>query len=526
MSFPIQINATALTCPSFVVKSMPGRLDSRSIQALALEPGSYEFQSGAFPLNWTFTVTHEGHLDYVPELDVRQGGFLSGSGTTTLVVSGFRIALNGTSLATTNYAIANTTPWLPATASHTLHLLPGHYQFIQGNGPVPAVDFQVRMDGTIDYPVTSDAFLSGRGTATYSIGGFEITLDGTQLSTATYNVANITSWLPSKDKHTLHLLPGPYQFNQGNGPVPEADFEVRMDGTVDYAGTSDAFLTGRGTSTLVIIGLPITIDARQLAVETYALFVTTSWLLSKDPHTLYLLPGHYEFQQGNGVVSAAAFDVLGDGTVNYAESSNLFLSGRSTPNFGVIGLPITIDATRLTPLPYAVFVTAGWMNSQSLHRLNLLPGHYEFQLESGVVAAAAFDVRLDGTVDYPSTSDLFLGGRGTGTFEIVGLPVGVDVTAIAGTAVVLIPSGITLDKASAVIPMLRLLPQRNLGLALQSSPPLTALFDLQPNGSVELLEPVPFAALDHLDGHPVIRLTREVVRHRPPCRRPRPVPNV
>ena len=138
---------------------------------------------------------------------------------------------------------------------------------------------------------------------------------------------------------------------------------------------------------------------------------------------------------------------------------------------------------------------------------------------------ADLQIRMDGSVDYPSNRDLFLGGRGTGSFVLVGLPIGIDSTALVGTAVVLVPLGIAIDPSLTGIQTVWLLPQQDLGLVVQSTPALTALFDLKTNGSVEFFEPAPFVTVDRLDGHPLFRLTLEVVRTRSPCRRPHPIPS-
>jgi len=178
MAHSINIDATRLASPSFLIPGVSGSLSTGAIQSVQLEPGSYMIQTHATPdQNWSFVVTAQGAIDYAPALDVSQGGFLTGRNTSTLGVSGFPITLDARALATVSYAVSGITGWLANTAPHTLNLLPGAYGFQQPTGVVPGADFQVRLDGAIDYAAASDAFLTGRGTHTLGILGFSILID-------------------------------------------------------------------------------------------------------------------------------------------------------------------------------------------------------------------------------------------------------------------------------------------------------------------------------------------------------------
>jgi hypothetical protein len=68
-----------------------------------------------------------------------------------------------------------------ATDPHTIELQPGTHTF--GTLVDPSFEFEVTPDGTVDYaPGPLDAFLSGRGTATLHVAGFEVAVDATALS--------------------------------------------------------------------------------------------------------------------------------------------------------------------------------------------------------------------------------------------------------------------------------------------------------------------------------------------------------
>uniref|UniRef100_UPI00047678C8 hypothetical protein n=1 Tax=Lamprocystis purpurea TaxID=61598 RepID=UPI00047678C8 len=265
MAHSINIDATRLASPSFLIPGNSGSLSTGAIQSVQLEPGSYMIQTHATPdQNWSFVVTAQGAIDYAPALDVSQGGFLTGRNTSTLGVSGFPITLDARALATVSYAVSGITGWLANTAPHTLNLLPGAYGFQQPTGVVPGADFQVRLDGAIDYAAASDAFLTGRGSSTFTLLGYTITVDATALTAPQFHLSGITDWLASTQPRPLRLLPATYLFVHGSGRVPTADFTVTVAGLVDYPVTADGYLAGRGSGTFTLLGYAITVDATAL----------------------------------------------------------------------------------------------------------------------------------------------------------------------------------------------------------------------------------------------------------------------
>ena len=396
------------------------------------------------------------------------------------------ININGRQLAAEAYAIYLTTSWLVRKDTHTLYLLPSHYDFQQGNGVVPAAAFDVLPDGTVNYAESSDSFLSGRGTPTFGIIGLPIIIDGTQLDVGAYAIYLTTSWLVRKDTHTLYLLPGHYEFQQGNGVVPAAAFDVLRDGTVNYAESSDAFLSGRGTPNFGILGLPIIVDGTQLDVGAYAIYLTTSWLVRKDAHTLYLLPGHYEFQQGNGVVPAAAFDVLPDGTVNYAASSDGFMAGRGGASVEFIGHPIVIDVTQVTTARFNIVGIYAGANDVKRDKLKLLPFTYQLGIASGPVTTALFDVTLAGEIRADNLPPYMSVQRGAGppVLTVTGYPIAIDATDVSTQWVGI--AGLTGPLAS-LKEILQLLPAKY-QLRQANGPVEEAVFDVHLDGTVTLKE--------------------------------------
>jgi hypothetical protein len=243
MAHSIDIDATRLASPSFLIPGISGSLSTGAIQSVQLEPGSYVIQTHATSdQNWSFAVTAQGLIDYAPALDVSQGGFLTGRNTSTLGVSGFPITLDARALATVSYAVSGITGSLANTDRRTLNLLPGAYRFQQNNGLIPEADFSLALDGRIEYAAASDAFLTGRGSGTFTLLGYAITVDATALDAPQFHLSGITDWRPTAQTQPLRLLPATYLFVHGSGRVPAADFTVTVAGLVDYPDTADGYL--------------------------------------------------------------------------------------------------------------------------------------------------------------------------------------------------------------------------------------------------------------------------------------------
>ena len=100
---------------------------------------------------------------------------------------------------------------------------------------------------------------------------------------------------------TFDFDPGIYSFTDSAGAnLPS--FEVTTGGVLTYAlELDDVVYTGLGTSTLSILGFPITVDASGLSVGVRIPGASTSWII--DPVTHYLpamMQNPYNFWISNG----------------------------------------------------------------------------------------------------------------------------------------------------------------------------------------------------------------------------------
>jgi hypothetical protein len=102
---------------------------------------------------------------------------------------------------------------------------------------------------------------------------FSIQIDATKLfyydllllpgdATKTFSTAKV---------RTFQLAADSYRFQFGSAMIADFVFKVAADGKIQYDTDCDGFLSGRGTSTLTISGLEVTLDARHLTGSDPAL---------------------------------------------------------------------------------------------------------------------------------------------------------------------------------------------------------------------------------------------------------------
>jgi hypothetical protein len=124
--------------------------------------------------------------------------------------------------------------------------------------------------------------------------------------------------------------------------------------------------------------------------------------------------------------------VNADGTVDYDASMDTFLSGRGTNELRIQGVSVTIDATELSG-SYLFTDYASYANAAEIN-LKLLPGDSHFFYTYGG-SMFYFTVNANGTVDYDTSMDSFVSGRGTGELRLEGLTIEIDATTSGGAYV-------------------------------------------------------------------------------------------
>lgn len=523
----ILVNARGLSSSSFALTGVSGWKDARVVQALDLAIGTYQWMQGNGVLpDAVFSVTLEGLVDYPSSADA----FFSGRGTQALTVTGKTVTLDFTQVTSAGgWHIEGITGWKTASEVHTLNLLPGAYQLRKGdNTLVNETGFIVGRDGKISYPATDEGILLGAGTDTLTVRGLPIQLDLSGVtSSGGLHIPGITSWIRTDAQPTLNLLPGKYGFWQGNNnPVPELNFTVRRDGTLEYAATSEGLLSGAGSAALKAKGLPIQLDLTGVS-SAGGLHIPgiTSWIRTDANPTLNLLPGAYEFNLGSNLKAAeTGFTVLRDGTVTYPGENDSVLTGRGTSSLALHGHAVALDARQLSiGGAFHLPGITNWLVATELQNLKLLKSSYQLiHSVTGAAAEAGFSVDAQGLFDYPDSSAHLLTGKGSSLLQIRGCGLGIDATAFPGTRVVLAPHHLEIDTGSGLPTTWHLLPQNGLRLDIyDTNPPRQVLFDLQGDGTVAFKAEYPFIGTTQQEGHVVlVLLGDEPLKVKVPCRRP------
>src|SRR5204862_299239 len=120
--------------------------------------------------------------------------------------------------------------------------------------------FTVAADGTISYDAALDAVLTGAGTSVLTIRGASVTVDAGALE-GTYLALDYVAHDPAS-AFSARLLPGQHWLKTYGGDY--LYFTVTADGAIDYDAALDGALTGRGTTTLGVVGRTVTLDTRAL----------------------------------------------------------------------------------------------------------------------------------------------------------------------------------------------------------------------------------------------------------------------
>jgi hypothetical protein len=246
----------------------------------------------------------------------------------------------------------------------------------------------------------------------------------------------------------LTLSPGTHTLTQEftNNSV---QFTVAADGTVNYDPSLNGVLSGQGTTTLVVNGATITVDATALQADVpYLRLNGVSPVESTSaPFSITVLPGPDLFAQAY-TNNSVQFNVLANGTVTYDPSLEGVLTGTGTSTLTIHGVTVTVDATALqADVPYLRLNGVSPSESTSApFPITVLPGPNSLA-QAFTNDAVLFNVGNDGTITWGPSLNGVLTSNGPNSLTIHGVAVTVDATALQSA----VPS-LTLNTASAIEP--------------------------------------------------------------------------
>jgi hypothetical protein len=177
--FAITLDGTALS-HGLLLSNTTDFFMSDSVHNLVLVPAPfYIFLAGSgIVANFTFQIDLDGHVVFDPKF----AGFADGSGSKNLTIRGFVVGIDGRRLTQELLPLIDRTPndFLPATVVNFLTLIPSDIYGFQVGSIGSDMTFVVGLDGLIDFPVSCNGFLQGRGSNTLVLLGYPILVDATQ----------------------------------------------------------------------------------------------------------------------------------------------------------------------------------------------------------------------------------------------------------------------------------------------------------------------------------------------------------
>lgn len=258
-----------------------------------------------------------------------------------------------------------------------------------------------------------------------------IHIDATAVFGKAFALIGLRGWIDSTNVQTLQLEPGTYQYQVRSGAVSHLRFTVTDEGKVDYDPSLDAVVSGRGTDTLKVAGVEVTIDARYLTARGVLLSIGQTkenplteedWILHE---TVRLVPApHYSLHQGSGQNVAFSFEVTLDGSIQYDAKYDVrrgaFAGGLGTSTLELHGFPILVDARRAGGRGLLIHPVSGLSFTPTAVQLtNLLPvapggnpseegGFFVLQIAAGYVTEVRFSLDTQGNVSIEKESDPYL----------------------------------------------------------------------------------------------------------------------
>ncbi|MFD3442784.1 matrixin family metalloprotease [Streptomyces sp. NPDC058685] len=231
---------------------------------------------------------------------------------------------------------------------------------------------------------------------------FDISIDTSSLSYTRFLIpGNEAGWIDGVDSPTVRLPSGEYSFQVGSSLLASFRFTVTQDGLVEYPGTCDAFLGGRGTDTLVVRGFAIKIDGTPLSHGLLPMLVEAGVLTPHHPHELRLVPGAgYKLQPAAGIVADFKFTLGVDGNV-IVDSRYAGFAQADGRTLTINGYKVRIDGRQLSHglLPANLFHYAPKLPPGETHEVTYIPAAgYLFQPAAGIVADFKFTLGVDGNV--------------------------------------------------------------------------------------------------------------------------------
>jgi hypothetical protein len=425
---PLTIDATAFepTQPDGGARSLTagglGYFDAAQPFVARVFPGPHTLQYGSGGANVAaveYTVAASGAVTYAPAL----ARIFEGTTPGRLNVPGLEVTVDATAFTPPRTLAMGGVGYFPTAQPLSVVVLPGVHVLLYptGGNNQASLEYTVRVDGTVDYPDALEGMLAGRGGTSVTVRGLTVTIDATAFGRGRTLAAGGIGYFLTDGPFEAHVLPGVHTllYNSGGGNAGLVEYTARPDGRVDYPATLDRILGGRGSTTLQVRGVALTIAADQMSAPAIALG-GVGYFETDDGTALRLLPGIHQlfYNSGGGQTALVTCEVRVDGTVTYAPALEGILTGAGTATLTIAGIAIVIDA-RPAAVATVFIGGVGWLDTTSPVEVRLLPGTHAllYARTGGGNIEVLLNVTASG-IDYPASRDGQLAGRGTRTLTI------------------------------------------------------------------------------------------------------------
>jgi hypothetical protein len=251
-AYTVHVDARALPAQHFYVNGVTGWFDSGTVQDVKVIPGGpYSVISEATGIGvGTFSVSTASLVGFDTALD----SVFAGRNTSTLALRAKVVHLDARALAAQHLYVNGVIGWFESRTLQDVKLVPGGpYTVISEATGVGVGSFSVSAAGTVDFDAAMDAMFAGRGTATLTLHGYLVHIDGSAGASQNVYVNGLTGWFDARTPQHLVLLPGrSYVVVTERTGAALGLFSVGTNGMVDYDAAYDGVFGGRGTSSLLL----------------------------------------------------------------------------------------------------------------------------------------------------------------------------------------------------------------------------------------------------------------------------------
>ncbi len=338
------IDATALSTDAINIAGVTTTaLSTTSVITVDLPEGVTTFNAGGGSFYCQPSVTATGTWSLPAPCD----GAASGAGTSALKLTGLPITLDASDLSTGVDPLLYGNLVVAAGSTQSFTWMPQPpVEMVVGSALASRCGFGLATNANATvYHCGTSATVSGH---TVNFVGFPFAFDARSLSTNGYLIDAISLEAQTSSSASVHdyrlMAANGYTMQIGAAIVATFHWGIGAAGLVSYPSADSTFLAGKGTTTLVVNGLPARVNATGLGAGTFTLGPDIFGPAFDQTSIQYLrlVPSTYEFESASlASPEYFAWDLQNNGTAG-------FVTGDPHPCAQVAGPALVVDCSAPT----------------------------------------------------------------------------------------------------------------------------------------------------------------------------------